>query len=161
MKQINLSDRLKALANYIDENASVADIGTDHGFLPVHLVQNKSVKRVIASDISAAALAAARRTASEANVTDLITFVVAPGLEGIAHSDVDTVVIAGMGGETILGILRDATWTKREKIKLILQPQSKIDLLSRFLYDSGYNIKETKIIYDRGKQYTIMLCFNE
>ena len=157
MKQVKLSKRLSALADYIDDGATVADIGTDHGFLPVYLVQTDSVKSVIASDISAASLSSARRTAADAGITDSILFMVTAGLDGISPSDVDTVVIAGMGGETILSILKDAPWTKSGTVKLILQPQSKIDLLSAFLYDNGYKMLETKYVTDRGKRYLVIL----
>jgi len=156
MKRVKLSKRLRALVDLIDDGASVADIGTDHGLLPVYLVQTDSVKRVVASDISSASLDAARRTADEAGVSDAITFLVAPGLDRIAPTDVDTIIIAGLGGETILSILYDAPWTKHRDIKLILQPQSKIDILCRFLYDSGYLFLSTKSIREKGKNYTII-----
>ena len=158
MKRVKLPKRLQAIADMIGDGKSVADIGTDHGFLPVYLAQTDSVKRVIASDISSTSLRAARRNADEAGVTDAITFHIAPGLDRIAPSDVDTVIIAGLGGETILGILSDATWTKQNNIKLILQPQSKLDILCRFLYDDGYSIIETKSVIDRGKSYIIILA---
>ena len=156
MKRVKLSKRLRAIADLIDEGASVADIGTDHGFLPAYLAQTDSVKRVIATDISSASLNTARRTAEEANVAEMITFHVASGLDRIAPTDVDTVVIAGLGGETILGILEDSIWVKQQNIKLILQPQSKIDILCKYLYDNGYKITETKSVIDRGKSYTII-----
>jgi len=158
MKRIKLSKRLKALVDYIDDGAAVADIGTDHGFLPVYLAQTDSVKRVFATDISSDSLSSARRTAHAADLTDAITFIVANGLDRIAPADVDTVVIAGMGGETILNILKDAIWTKHHDVKLILQPQSKIDILCRFLYNNEYSIIETKSVIDRGKSYTIIVA---
>jgi tRNA A22 N-methylase len=68
-----------------------------------------------------------------------------------------TVVISGLGGETILGILRDAPWTRCRGVKLILQPQSKVNMLFRFLYDAGYIILGTKYVLDRGKRYIIIL----
>jgi len=157
MKRVKLSKRLMALAEMIEKDASVADIGTDHGHLPVFLAQTGVVKRIIASDISAASLAAARNSAEAYDVPELITFLVTPGLEGITHTDADTVVIAGLGGETILGILEDAPWTKYHHVTLILQPQSKIDLLCRFLYDNGYEILQTKSVKDKGKYYTVIL----
>jgi len=156
MKIAKLSARLRAISELIDEGANVADIGTDHGLLPVYLVQTGLAGRIFASDISAASLDAARRSAAEYNVTDLITFLVAPGLDGISPALVDTVVIAGLGGETIMSMLKDAPWTKRCSISLILQPQSKIDLLSRFLYDCGYLVKQTRSVRDRDKNYTII-----
>ena len=149
-----------AMVELIEIGATVADIGTDHGFLPVFLAQTGSTKRIIASDISAASLSAARRSAREFDVSEAITFLVAPGLDGVTPNEVDTVVIAGMGGETILGILKNAPWTKNHNVKLILQPQSKIDLLCRFLYDNGYEIKQTESIYEKGKYYTVILVVN-
>jgi len=156
MKIAKLSARLRAISELIDDGASVADIGTDHGLLPVYLAQTGLAGRIFASDISAASLDAAYRSASEYNVTDLITFIVAPGLDGISPADVDTIVIAGLGGETILSMLKEAPWTKGSGINLILQPQSKVDLLFRFLYDHGYYIIGTKSIIDRNKRYTII-----
>jgi len=145
-----------ALADLIDNGASVADIGTDHGHLPVYLAQNHKAAGIIASDISAASLSSARSSAQEYDVTDAITFLVTPGLDDIDPEDVDTVVIAGMGGETILKILKDAPWTKSGRVKLILQPQSKVDLLCRFLYDNEYKIMKTLSVHDKGKNYTII-----
>jgi tRNA (adenine22-N1)-methyltransferase len=115
-----------AIASFIHRGASVADIGTDHGFLPVYLAQNGLARSIIASDISAGSLEAARRSATNYGVSDKITFIVAPGLSGIKETDVDTIVIAGLGGETIAAILNEAPWTRYSDIKLILQPQSKI-----------------------------------
>ena len=158
MKQIKLTRRLKTIADYIKYGACVTDIGTDHGHLPVYLAQTGSVSRIIASDISAASLNAARRSADKYDVTDKITFISAPGLDAVSPSDTDTIVITGLGGETILDILKAAPWTKHDRIELILQPQSKIELLCRFLYDNGYKIKETKSITDMEKTYTIILC---
>ena len=156
MKQIKLSKRLRALVAFIEDGAKVADIGTDHGFIPVYLAQTSSVNRIIATDISAASLNSARRSADEAGVTDAITFIVAPGLDRIAPSDVDTIIIAGLGGETILDILKKAPWTMHQEIKLILQPQSKINILCRFLYDKGYLFKSIESVLDKGKSYTII-----
>jgi len=160
MKTVKLSARLRALANCINESTdktkTIVDIGTDHGFLPVYLAQTEAVKSIIASDISSASLDSARKSAAEYNVTDAIKFIVTPGLENIQAHEAEILIIAGMGGETILGILSETPWLKTQKTKLILQPQSKLDLLSRFLYDNEYKIDETTQVHDRGKKYTII-----
>jgi len=161
MKRIRLSKRLIALAELIRKDASVADIGTDHGYLPVFLAQAGIAKRIIASDISAASLSAAQRSAAEFDVSEAITFLVASGLDGVTPNEADTIVIAGMGGETILSILENAPWTNNRGVTLILQPQSKIDLLCRFLYDSGYEIKQTKSVHEKGKYYTVILAVGD
>jgi len=157
MKRLKLSKRLQAITELIKKGASVADIGTDHGYLPVFLAQAEVYNQIFASDISAASLDSARKSASDHKVSEEITFNVATGLDGITQADVDTIVIAGLGGETILNILENAPWTKNHDITLILQPQSKIDLLCRFLYDNGYIIRQTKSIVDKRKYYTIFL----
>jgi len=155
---IKLPDRLKAISGYIDAGASVADIGTDHGFLPVYLAQSGLASRVIASDISAGSLKAAKRTADKYVVSEKIEFINAPGLDGIAPADVDTIVITGLGGETITGILNNAAWTRNKNIKLILQPQSKIDVLFKFLYNNGYMIRLTTSVREKGRSYTVVLA---
>jgi len=152
-----LSNRLGMLAGYIEAGASVIDVGADHGFLPVHLAQKGAARRIIASDMSAGSLGAAKRSADKRAVSHLIEFIVAPGLDGVGESDVDTIVIAGVGGETIIGILEAAPWTRKGK-RLILQPQTKIEELRRFLRDNGYEILETGQTQDRGRTYTILLA---
>ena len=154
---LKLSNRLKALTEYISAGATVADIGTDHGFLPVYLAQTGLARVIIASDISTGSLNAALLTAGRFGVTDKIKFIVTPGLDGISQTDADTIVIAGMGGETILDILSNAPWTGCSGVKLILQPQSKIDVLFRFLYDNEYKVRETKSVKDKGRYYTVAL----
>lgn len=147
-----------ALSALVEKGASVIDVGTDHGFLPVFLAQSGTCPKIYASDISAASLAAALRSAEKFNVSDDITFLVTSGLDGITPEDVNTIIIAGLGGETILSILEKAPWTKYNNITLILQPQSKVDLLFRFLYDNGYKIIQTQSVIDKSKHYTVILA---
>jgi len=156
-RAIKLPERLMVIAGYIEKDAAVADIGTDHGFLPAYLAQNKLARRIIASDISAGSLDSARRTAEKFGVTKMISFAVAPGLEGLDEKTADTVVIAGVGGETIAGILRDAPWTREHGVSLILQPQSKTGELCLWLRKSGYIIRNAKLAFDSGRIYVIML----
>ena len=150
--------RLEKILSLIEPCNVLADIGTDHGFLPVYLAQTQSVSHIIATDISESSLNAAKLSADRYGVANAITFHVASGLDRIAYKDVDTVVITGMGGETILGILRDAPWTRHPDVNLILQPQTKIDVLCRFLYDNGYIIRNIRSVSDRGKHYSIILA---
>ena len=155
---IKLPDRISAVASYIEMGASVADIGTDHGFLPVYLAQLASARRIIASDISAGSLAAARRNAEKYGVTEKITFITAPGLKGVDEESVDTVVITGMGGETIAGILEEAPWVSRPGVRLIAQPQTKAVFLCVWLCENGFIIRDSQIVRDRGRKYIIFMC---
>lgn len=170
MKQIKLPNRLQAIAELIDDEATVADIGTDHGYLPVYLalkeqIQPGTVKRIIASDNSEGSLAAIRRNAEKYGVADKIEIVCAPGLDRIGKNDVNTIIIAGVGGETIRDILQAAPWTVKEctagKLKLILQPQTKLDVLREFLHNSGYKLQTETAVTDRGRAYTILEVSNQ
>lgn len=158
MKKIALSDRLKAVAKYIGQDASVADVGTDHGYIPVYLAQNHMARRIIASDVKKGPLARAVASAEGYGVVDRIEFVQTNGLDGLEGCGIDTVVIAGMGGETIAGILQKASWTKMENMRLILQPQSKLNLLTDWLAQNGIEIKDASLAFDEGRLYTVILA---
>ena len=154
---VYLPQRLRAIASFITSGAAVVDVGSDHGLLPIFLAQSGCFRRLIASDVSSGSLGAARRNAAKYAVSDEIEFMVADGLSCVSPNDVDTIVISGLGGETIRDILLSAPWAKDSGIRLILQPQSKIDVLCNFLYNSGYLMRETKIVCDRGRRYTVIL----
>jgi len=154
---MKLSARLNAIAGFIEKDASVADIGTDHCLLPVFLAINGLAKHIIASDISEGSLRSARRTAEKYGVEDKITFVLAPGLSGVCEMQIDTVVISGVGGETIIGILAQADWLKTCGVRLILQPQSKDQQLRLWLHENGYAIQDTKLVLDKRRYYTVLL----
>ena len=155
---MKLPDRLRTIADFIEKGSSVADIGTDHGLLPVYLARYGLADNIIASDISRGSLRAALRTATKHGVLTKITFIAAPGLSGLGEMDADTIVLAGMGGETIAGIINDAPWTRRHEIRLILQPQSKTTELYTFLRENGYIIHNAKLAYDNKKYYVILLA---
>lgn len=153
MKNIKLTPRLAAVAALVDVCNVVADIGTDHGFLPTYLVQNEICKRAVASDINEGPLNSSVRTAQTYSVTDKLDFVCAPGLEGVKPGSVDTVVIAGMGGETIVDILSAASWVKGNRTNLVLQPQSKFELFEIYLNSNGFSVKKAILVKDAGRLY--------
>ena len=157
---IRLSARLMAVAGFIEDGADVADIGTDHGYLPVYLAQSGLAGRIFASDISADSLRSALRSAEKYGVADKISFVVAPGLAGIGETEVDTIVISGLGGETISQILARESQSKIDSVRLILQPQTKTGRLCSWLSDNGYSILDAKLARDDGRLYVIILAGN-
>jgi len=153
---IKLPKRLQTIADFIKRGSNVADIGTDHGKLPVYLAQTGISDRIIASDISAGSLMAAVRTAEKYDIKEKISFVNAPGLTGIDENDIDTIVIAGVGGETIIEILEETPWSKSGKT-LILQPQTKKELLLSYLEQTGSAaVSDVKIVTDRDREYIII-----
>ena len=157
-RTLKLPERLDRIAAFIKKGASVVDVGTDHGLLPIYLAQSGLAERIIASDVSAGSLGAARRAASKYGVTDAIKFIEMSGLDGIFETDADTVVIAGMGGQNIAEIIRGAPWLKRRKVRLILQPQSKTDDLCSFLRSAGYTVCDAEIVRDRSRYYVIFVA---
>lgn len=154
-RTVKLSKRLQAAADYVKVGSAVIDVGTDHGYIPVYLVQNNIAMTVIASDIKRGPLESAVESARSCGVEEKIRFCLADGLPG-QSGGADTVIIAGMGAETIIHILAAAPWTK-EGVDLILQPQSKIDELSSWLDSNGYAICDEKLVRDEGKYYIVML----
>jgi len=156
MKRINLTPRLNTVASFVGGCDTVADIGTDHGFVPVYLLQNDLCKSAIASDINKGPLESAIKTAQAYSISDKIKFVCAPGLDGVTPGEADTVIIAGMGGETITEIIRNAPWLKKQHTHLILQPQSKYELLEKYLCDNGYEVSKAKLVYDTNRLYLVL-----
>jgi tRNA (adenine22-N1)-methyltransferase len=153
---VKLPHRLKIIADYIKDGAAVIDVGSDHGLLPIFLAQRGDFRRLTAADVSSDSLNSAQRNIKKYGVGDKVELMVADGLTEVSLNDVDTVVISGLGGETIRDILQKAPWTADCAISLILQPQSKIDVLCNFLYNSGYSIQETQVVVDRGRRYTVI-----
>lgn len=155
MKRIALQPRLRLLAEMTPPGGRLADIGTDHGYLPVWLLQEGRIPSAIASDVGAEPLEHARRTAEEYE-TQGLDFRLCDGLSGIEPEETDTVVIAGMGGETIRDILRAAPWAADGRHTLLLQPMTKVELLRGWLRENGYSCTEECLVQDKGKLYVIL-----
>lgn len=137
------------------EGCRLADVGTDHGYLPVYLLQRRRIRGAVAADIGAEPLAHARRTAEAYGVTG-IDFRLCDGLRDIAPDEVDTVVIAGMGGETIIAILEGAAWTKDGAHTLLLQPMTKAADLRYWLAVKGYSFTEERLVWDKNYLYPVL-----
>ena len=137
---ITLDKRLSAVAALVRQGSRLADIGTDHAYLPVHLVQSGVCPSAIASDIGAGPLDAARRTVTENGLTSEIALRLGDGLATVKAGEVEDVAIAGMGGETIVAILEAAPWVQNEGIRLILQPMTRAEDLRRWLLTHGFTI---------------------
>lgn len=154
MRELALQPRLQLLADMVPAGSRLADVGTDHGYLPVYLLQQGRISRAIASDIVDGPLQHARQTAAEYEV-DGIDFRLCPGLDAIAPHEADTVVIAGMGGETIQAILTAAPWTADGSHLLLLQPMTKVEYLRKWLVDNGYAFTEERLVWDKDHLYPV------
>jgi len=156
---ITLSKRLLAIAQCVLPGARVADVGTDHGYIPAWLIQNEVCPFAIASDINEGPLSCARKTAQDAGVFAQLDFRLCAGLEAYEKDEMDCIIIAGMGGETTVKILKDARWT-REK-RLVLQPQSKHEALRAWLGENGYKVSDARLVDDMGRIYIIYVVEGE
>lgn len=150
---MELSPRLMSIARKVPEGARLVDVGTDHGRLPVWLLLRGRISRAIAADLREGPLERARETARLYGQTEGISFRLCDGLAGIKPEEADTVVIAGMGGETIASILEAAPWTRREKL-LLLQPMTGAPYLRQWLQAHGYVIRSEDVSREGDKLYT-------
>ena len=154
-RELHLQPRLQCIADCVPRGARLADVGTDHGYLPVWLLQNRRIVSAIASDINAGPLEHAKATAAEYRVTERLGFRLCAGLDAIAPDEADTVVIAGMGGETIITILQSAAWDWRGHT-LLLQPMTKAELLRRWLAEHGLCVASERLVRDKGTIYAVI-----
>lgn len=153
--KLPLSNRLLACAGFVAKGERVADIGCDHGYLSIYLLKNGIAKSVIASDVAEGPLQSAMRNARKFGVQENITFHLSDGVRNIPR-DFDTLVCAGMGGDTMIHILEAAPWLKNDQYRLILQCQSKTPMLRRFLSENGWRIYEETVLRDGKFLYTVM-----
>ena len=153
--KLPISDRLLACCGFVAPGERVADIGCDHGYLAIHLLQTGKARSVIAADINEGPLLSAVRNAEKYGVRDKIEFYLSNGAQKIPR-DFDTMVCAGMGADTIVSILEAAPWLQDAKYRLILQCQSKTPMLRRYLSETGFRIYEESVLQDGRFLYTVM-----
>ncbi len=154
MEYIKLAPRLAAAAGFISEGARVADVGTDHGYLPVWLAQSGRAAFIAASDIKSAPLGRAVLSARKYGVADKIDFRLGNGLECFEAGEIDTAVIAGMGGETIAAIIEAAPWCR--DCTLILQPMSRREKLGEYLQARNMKICAERLVKENGEIYPVL-----
>ena len=149
-----LSERLSAIATLIPKGDRVADIGTDHAYLPIHLRQEDISPFVLACDIRTSPLGSAMKNVQQSGV-DGIDFRLCDGLDGINCDEVDTVVLAGMGGQCIAGILERCPWVKNSGKRFIMQPINSPEELRKHLLD-GYTFISERAVHDCDRVYTVI-----
>ena len=155
-----MNKRLLAIAALIRDGKGLVDVGTDHGYLPAHLALNGYHGTLFALDIREGPLAAAKRTAAEAGLSERIRFLLCDGLRLCPPEEIDTIVIAGMGGDLIVKILDEAEWCMDARYRLILQPMTKAEVLRYWLVNNGFSIVSETLTEDGGIVYQIIeTCF--
>ena len=149
---IDLSERLRMVASLVPQCDTAADVGTDHGYLAAWLLQRGIVDHVFATDINAGPLQRAKQTAMEQALTGRMEFYLCDGLRFPGAEAAQAMILAGMGGETMISILEAAPWTW-QNTALILQPQSKQPMLYRWLSEHKIGILKARLCVDAGKRY--------
>lgn len=154
--RLELSPRLEMTASLVPSGARLADVGTDHAYLPAALLLEGRIPSAIASDLRRGPLERARQTAAAFGLEGKISFRLCDGLSGIRPEEADAIVIAGMGGETIAAILAAAPWTRERAVSLILQPMSSMSDLRAWLGQNGYDILEERLAREGDSLYTAL-----
>lgn len=153
-----LDDRLMTIASFVRRQSRVADIGTDHGYLPVYLTENGLCRSVIATDVKSGPLKSAKDHVKQAGLQEKITLRLGDGLSVINPDEVEDIIIAGMGGETIVSLLDATPWIKDEKLRLILQPMTRTHELHRWLMQNGFVIQPERLVIDGHHMYPVMVA---
>ena len=153
---IHLSKRLKALANMVTDGNRLADIGTDHGYIPIYLCQTGKIPSALAMDIGKGPLQQAQTHIAEHGLSEQIKTRLSDGMAALQFGEADTILIAGMGGGLVMKILSEGAEKLTGKEELILQPQSEIALVREFLRVRNFQILNEDMILEDGKYYPMM-----
>jgi tRNA (adenine22-N1)-methyltransferase len=154
--KMELTRRMKAVAGLVSEGYKIADIGTDHAYIPIYLIERKKIPEAIAMDINEGPLSRAREHVTESGFLDLIQLRRSDGMENLVQGEVESAVIAGMGGALVIKIL-EKDWNLTVSLKeCILQPQSEIAKVRAFLIQEGFLFLEEDMILEEGKFYPMM-----
>lgn len=157
MKNFSLSPRLTAVLGCVGACRVLADIGTDHAYLPIAAVRGGVCEKAVACDISRGPLEIAEKNIHAAGLSDRIQTRLGDGLQPLFENETDCITIAGMGGMRIMEILAAAP-EKTGNARLILQPQHDLEELRRFLHSNAYMILEEKIVRERARFYVIIVA---
>lgn len=153
---IRLSKRMQALADMVSPGNVLCDVGCDHGYLPIYLVQKGVIPRAIAMDVAEGPLLAARTHIKEHGLSQVIETRRSDGLEDLSVKEADSILIAGMGGGLVMQILSRHPQVAKSAKELILQPQSELYEVRRFLWQQGYELLQEDMVKEDGKYYPMM-----
>lgn len=153
---MRLSKRLERVAQTVKSGGVVADVGCDHGFTSIYLVQHRLAGAAIAMDIGQGPLGRAAEHVEKYGMADRITLRLSDGLEKLAPGEADTILISGMGGALMAGILERGRQTAQAAQEMVLSPQSEIFLVRKKLHEIGFMIDGEDMVEEQGKYYWIL-----
>ena len=153
---VKLSNRLLTVASFVTEGNVLADVGTDHGYIPIYLLQEKKIPRAIAMDINEGPLQRAKEHVAQYGLEGYIETRLSDGVDALKAGEADSILIAGMGGGLVMHILSDGEAVCRQAKELILQPQSELERVRAYLWTNGYVILDEDIVLEDDKFYPMM-----
>ena len=161
MQLPKLDHRLQSAVPFVRQGAVVADVGTDHAYLPLVLTGTGQARAAVASEINAGPIERAAQHVAEYGLSDKVKTVRADGLDGIEPYHPTDIIIFGMGGELIARIIADAPWVQNNTIRLILQPMTHAECVRRYLAETGFQVIDEVLSKESGKIYqTIVAEYN-
>ena len=155
---MKLTDRLLKIASLVDNGKRIADIGTDHGYIPVYLLNQNKIQYAILGDINKGPLENARKEVTRNKLQDKVDLRLGSGIEVLKENEVDEIIIAGMGGMLINNLLKANEKVAHTTEKLILQPMQAPEELRMFLYQNGYKILDEHLVREEHRLYEIIVC---
>jgi tRNA (adenine22-N1)-methyltransferase len=155
-QKLKLTDRLLKIASLVDEGKKIADIGTDHGYIPVYLLKNDKIDFAILADVNKGPLDNARKEVRHNKLEDKVDLRLGSGIEVLNENEVDQIIIAGMGGILISELLEAKTSVAQNAEKLILQPMQAQDELRKYLYKNGYEVINEVLVKEDFRIYEII-----
>ena len=158
MKTMIPDERLQTVASLVPKGARLADVGSDHAYLPVYLLQKGQIREALATDVNEGPIRRAEENIARAGLSAGIRTRKCDGLDGVEDFSPDTVTVCGMGGELIASILDKSTYVISAQPLLILQPMTQVGFLRRYLAQKGYEILEERLCPEAHRLYQIILC---
>jgi tRNA (adenine22-N1)-methyltransferase len=156
MMSSTLPPRLQAIADLVTAKQTVADIGTDHGILPIYLIRNRNLSKVIAADVNEDPLQKAEKLIQRYQLAHRIELRLGDGLKILEAGEADSIIIAGMGGRLIRDIIRASSDIAEKAEQMILQPIQSVPTLRKYLLTHGYLIKDEKLVQEKHRFYEII-----
>ncbi len=157
---MELSKRLTAVTALVGACKKMADVGTDHGYIPIHLLRSGICERAIAMDVNVGPLQRAKEHIAAYGLNEQIETRLSDGVQALRVGECEVVVVAGMGGPLTIKILEEGKKVFCELKEFVLQPQSEIEKVRRYLYDNTYSIVEEDMVFEDGKFYPMMRVVN-
>ena len=152
----HLDARLAAAANLVLSEGVVADIGCDHGKLTAYLACQGKHKKIIAADLRPGPLSVAQKTCQQAGCSDRVELRLGDGLQVLAPGEAQSIVLAGVSALTTIQILEQAPWIKTERVRLVLVPATKPEVLRQWLWEQGFSLLEEELAFAAGRWYAVI-----